>query len=857
MQTCFKETGSNPDGDVAMMHTSPTESREQREAGRRPPHGEKHPAMLPRLTKAGPYSAGAGASIQAKFRVNQPGDRCEQEADSVADRVMRMAVSPNAGGCAGRLQRKCDRCDEDKMIVQRKAARGQVAAPGVVHDALNSPGQPLDSSTRSFMESRFGYDFSGIRVHSDDLAARSAHGVNALAYTVGHHVVFGHGQYIAGDGASQRLLAHELTHTIQQGAAPTLPSNSNRIAVARGIEHASTLQRQAAEERTYNIQLTYPPSQTESFQGLTRAEALKQLHHFANVVDAHLEGGLAGHKYLKEIHDDQYIVAGISDFFGGRSIPSLAIWEAPRIYLNLAQALIKHGDVTAATTILQRAAFETRAADRLVYEYREGTIAGAERAVMGLQVVEVASSAVITVGTGGTAGVLIGAGYAGAQRLAGEISAVHYGLQQSIDWGGVAFDTAFALIAGKFGGQLGGALAKGLAAKLGGQMAARVTSQLVSGLLIGRASGILHGVAREVFDDVVRGRNSLTIDALINRVAEQMTLKAAFLDLVSSSVGAVAGEVMRPQAPEPAQKPPAGGGRPALKSIQGGIPGPVPMRDGRVASTPRTTIQSRGTVAVGAGELPAPMEAPIAAPRPAPHAVPDLPEPATAAASGSKTTPSPGPTAAAIAAAAGPSSTTSTSAPQVTLDLPPEKAAHAGMYASLIRNRQLEHTPNVPRRTAQTTRWDSALRPGGAMGIYPEIWQKFENMGISENRRLRPNWSRTMPRVDMQVDHKVEWQLLGPANRTWGDSITNYELLDQPSNSRVGPAIQNNIQRERERLATATGNPGWLTQRIVFNQLRVSGGGSGAMRWQPEEIQEGKHYDALTRFERDRLRRGR
>jgi hypothetical protein len=97
-------------------------------------------------------------------------------------------------------------------------------APSIVHEALRSPGQPLDGETRAFMESRFGYDFSGVRVHTDSKAAQAARAVNALAYTVGRDVVFGAGQYAPASGQGQRILGHELTHVVQQQARPaTLP----------------------------------------------------------------------------------------------------------------------------------------------------------------------------------------------------------------------------------------------------------------------------------------------------------------------------------------------------------------------------------------------------------------------------------------------------------------------------------------------------------------------------------------------------------------------------------------------------------------------------------------------------------
>lgn len=88
--------------------------------------------------------------------------------------------------------------------------------PTVVNDVLRSAGQPLDDATRAFMEPRFGHDFSQVRVHTDAQAAESARAVNALAYTVGTDIMFGAEQYTPTTHEGQRLIAHELVHTIQQ-----------------------------------------------------------------------------------------------------------------------------------------------------------------------------------------------------------------------------------------------------------------------------------------------------------------------------------------------------------------------------------------------------------------------------------------------------------------------------------------------------------------------------------------------------------------------------------------------------------------------------------------------------------------
>ncbi|MBS1911332.1 MAG: DUF4157 domain-containing protein [Bacteroidetes bacterium] len=206
-------------------------------------------------------------AVQTKLTVNQPGDPFEQEADSVADRVMRMPEPRvQRAGCTDceeekkaqatpqvmrmpepRVQRAgCTDCaarekdDEHRQTVQRKSngvdgAAGTVAPP-VVHQALNRPGQPLDRATRGFMEPRFGRDFGNVRVHSDGMAAGAARAIDAQAYTVGNHIVFGAGRYAPGTQGGRQLIAHELTHTIQQGGAPVAASQNTSGAGARSSE---------------------------------------------------------------------------------------------------------------------------------------------------------------------------------------------------------------------------------------------------------------------------------------------------------------------------------------------------------------------------------------------------------------------------------------------------------------------------------------------------------------------------------------------------------------------------------------------------------------------------------------------
>ena len=116
----------------------------------------------------------------------------------------------------------CEGCGKKRLGLQRRAVDNQSEhseVPPIVDQVLRSSGQPLDATTRTFMEPLFGHDFSQVRVHANAQAAKSARAVNALAYTVGNEVVFAEGQYALNTTEGRRLIAHELTHVIQQSGA--------------------------------------------------------------------------------------------------------------------------------------------------------------------------------------------------------------------------------------------------------------------------------------------------------------------------------------------------------------------------------------------------------------------------------------------------------------------------------------------------------------------------------------------------------------------------------------------------------------------------------------------------------------
>ncbi|HEX7031700.1 MAG TPA: DUF4157 domain-containing protein [Nitrososphaera sp.] len=196
----------------------------------------------------GPEIDFAKIGIQPKLKAGQPGDPYEQEADSIAEQVMRMidtdpaAPMVNAAKKGEEIDRKCAACEENEeeeqeettMTVGRKPSSAYNPEPDerVMNDIDNirsSNGRSIDANTEGFMESRFGYDFSSVRIHTDEIAARSANSIHARAYTIGNHVIFGDGQYQPDTLEGRKLLAHELTHVIQQTGAGGKKINRSKV----------------------------------------------------------------------------------------------------------------------------------------------------------------------------------------------------------------------------------------------------------------------------------------------------------------------------------------------------------------------------------------------------------------------------------------------------------------------------------------------------------------------------------------------------------------------------------------------------------------------------------------------------
>lgn len=163
-----------------------------------------------------------GHLVQPKLQVNEPGDRYEQEADAMADKVMRMTTGESTFFKPAQtvVQRKCQHCEDEEKLHRKQnsdaATQGSHALDNYV-GSLGASGQSLPENSRQFFEPRFGQDFSNVRIHTDSVAAKSAQSINALAYTTGNNIVFNNGQYSPESDSGKRLMAHELTHVVQQG----------------------------------------------------------------------------------------------------------------------------------------------------------------------------------------------------------------------------------------------------------------------------------------------------------------------------------------------------------------------------------------------------------------------------------------------------------------------------------------------------------------------------------------------------------------------------------------------------------------------------------------------------------------
>jgi hypothetical protein len=287
-------------------------------------------------------------------------------AASTPARLQRMCkCGSKAGGGSS-----CDKCgkDDDRKVLQRKASsdRDVGEVPPIVYDVLRSPGQPLDAETRAFFEPRFGHDFSRVRVHTNRQAADSALSISARAYTVGRDIAFGKGEYVPTTFEGKRLLAHELTHVVQQDSSFSLSdsiafSSGSSVAEAQAEANASIVLEASYTSRVQGSQPTTATSlQMARNPGCDKGEQAEcQPYSYQAIAEA-------AHSYLTTVW---LPLSG----FAGSEVQS--IWET---YLNKALgsprpsktfdapgSAVVQGFINHETTALAEKMIVTKALDRL------------------------------------------------------------------------------------------------------------------------------------------------------------------------------------------------------------------------------------------------------------------------------------------------------------------------------------------------------------------------------------------------------------------------------------------------------------------------------------------------------------
>jgi len=207
----------------------------------RVPRGVPRPSQVPARLAPDGATPRLVSRVQSKLMVGQVDDPLEDEADRVAEHVMRIAEPQVAVG-SQQVSPECSGCGEEEegsRRLQAKRALPEAEAgevPAAVTALLQSPGRPLEPGAREFMEPRLGRDLSDVRIHTGPSASHAAEAVTARAYTVGRNVVFRQGEYAPDTTEGRRLLAHELAHVLQQHPAQPAPRTlrPSRVTAAGG-----------------------------------------------------------------------------------------------------------------------------------------------------------------------------------------------------------------------------------------------------------------------------------------------------------------------------------------------------------------------------------------------------------------------------------------------------------------------------------------------------------------------------------------------------------------------------------------------------------------------------------------------
>ncbi|HEY7403862.1 MAG TPA: DUF4157 domain-containing protein [Candidatus Angelobacter sp.] len=501
---------------------------------------------------------------------------------------------------------ECEGCKKKKGTLQRKAtaAAGPAMAPPIVHEVLSSPGQPLDKATRDYFEPKFGYDFSKVRVHTDVKAAESAESVSANAFTVANQIVFNKTQYKPTSVAGRRLLAHELSHVVQQrrgglpagiDADPALEhaAESAAQAIAAGSARVSVMGSSGpalARDAKPGADVTYEVKFPEGTRRLTAAELEVQKQEASRRIRSNLtlvadladvgrdsqndmlrdyQGGVES---LWDVVKKPKALIGIAaDMKAGVTPPYIGNWSHPKRIAQEGLADLDKGDLANGVRRLKLSEYYYRDALREWNAYREATIGGAELVARNLETVRdvsfaialvaaavvaapvvagvvaeagitgAAATALTTAGTAGTTAVVGGTLRGGSTALATKVNT------GKTDWKAAGRDFTRGAKEGAVTGAtvgLGSALAAG---STGVQLARPLVQQAVRGCLTKAGINIAGEVTGDVLNRVLPDEPGSLESAEANSPSRKAVLpapaSAALSGCISGAVGVPIGKV--------------------------------------------------------------------------------------------------------------------------------------------------------------------------------------------------------------------------------------------------------------------------------------------------------------------------
>lgn len=563
--------------------------------------------------------------------VNRPGDVYEEEAERVSRQVVdghmrtRRVWGLSQITADSFLQRECacgDTCDDckknkkqpdkkqpDEMLQREATGTASFAtAPAKVQSVLRGAGRPLDRATRSFMEGRFGYNFEGVRVFHDEAAARSAQAVAANAYTVGEKIVFDQGRYAPGSETGRRLLAHELTHVVQQsrgGLSPAATGDPALEADARSSAHSldsgsgmvrvSTasgvgMARDATAAAQIMIEVKFP----DGVQRLTQEQFASYKQNTLRSLRNKLLGVQGAADYGRKVQVDtlaeyqggvetlwdaikkpKSLIGIAADIKAGVTPPYLGMWGNSKGAISQGLAACDRGDLASAAQSLAQADRQYRDDLATWNAYIRATIGGAELVAQNLETVRDVSFAIALVAGAAIAAPLI----AGAVATAGVTGTAATVLTA----GGTA------LVTGTGGAVLRGGAVVGASKIVDGKVDTKAAWEetkkgLKEGAVTGLTAGLgtsLQGVAKGVklAEPLVQAAaKRCVVDAGVN-VAGAVTTE--LLDKVAPPEPAPGAEVGAPAGPEPVLGPKS---RAALTGCLSGILGVPAAKLGKVGS---------------------------------------------------------------------------------------------------------------------------------------------------------------------------------------------------------------------------------------------------------------------------------